>query len=862
MYDWILEASDEAGSIITANRRLARLLRTEFSAQQKLNGIKAWRTPVIYSWHDWLASLVTDVVDQNDLPNLINTSQSKLLWEACLRKEITNSEANISNLTKLCRDTWQRLSDWEISITEVARSAQSDDQKLFASVAGSYLSILKRDNMIDDAGLAALILGLIQSEIILPSGRFTFVGFDLERPVIATMHQILKTIGAEVYLAPITTVNTGLSLRTYEQVDSELRAAGAWARQQLEVNPESRVAIVVTELDNDADLITRNIREGATPAWQYGHKSLQELVNVSYGRRLLEYPAIAIANLLLRWLVRDLSSLEVGILLRSPLLGSGTLSGRNRLELQLRQLPDRLWSPSMLTAQFYGKENGVNSKAWLAMLSEFSKSRRELPTKVTSAQWAILFTGILRQFNWSRQESLDSADYQLINRWHELLNDFARLSLVSPSMSPSVAVSQLEKMSNDTIFQPESTNAKIQLLGPLEASGAEFDALWVAGVTASNWPPAGTSSPLISRRLQEKYGMPDCTPDITLDHSQRLLMRLIASSATTIVSFPRNHNDSEQVASFFLEQMDLDAQEDIDLPKLHAAELSGLTNLKEFDDLIPVVKEGEQIAGGASIIQWQCNDPITAFLYGRMGVRVIYPQEVGITPLMRGNLIHDALYKLYIELPSRDTIRNWKDDDLDRRLTSSVDFAFSRHENNADQVLQQLLRLERSRVTNLLRQFVATDSARSYFKIANVEGELEFASGHIRLPLRFDRIDALGDDIAILDYKTGSRKRLLNRQNIIQDLQLFVYAAASNLPVSALALVNIDNREISFDGAGSGYTDTNSWEKLLEEAKSDIFIACEELSAGDVRTNIEQPLQKARPLNLLTRFTELRRERN
>jgi hypothetical protein len=88
-----------------------------------------------------------------------------------------------------------------------------------------------------------------------------------------------------------------------------------------------------------------------------------------------------------------------------------------------------------------------------------------------------------------------------------------------------------------------------------------------------------------------------------------------------------------------------------------------------------------------------------------------------------------------------------------------------------------------------------------------------------------------------------------------------VYAAALDSPVSALALVNIDSREISFDGAGSGYTDVEAWSDLLEEIKSDIFIACEKLSAGDVRVNIEQGLQSARPLNLLTRFTELRRER-
>jgi hypothetical protein len=49
MYDWILEANDDAGSIITANRRLARLLRIESSTQQQLSGKTAWQTPIICS---------------------------------------------------------------------------------------------------------------------------------------------------------------------------------------------------------------------------------------------------------------------------------------------------------------------------------------------------------------------------------------------------------------------------------------------------------------------------------------------------------------------------------------------------------------------------------------------------------------------------------------------------------------------------------------------------------------------------------------------------------------------------------------------------------------------------------------------
>jgi hypothetical protein len=184
-----------------------------------------------------------------------------------------------------------------------------------------------------------------------------------------------------------------------------------------------------------------------------------------------------------------------------------------------------------------------------------------------------------------------------------------------------------------------------------------------------------------------------------------------------------------------------------------------------------------------------------------------------------------------------------------------------RHERNVDAVLQQLLFLEKRRITKLLQKFVVLDGARDDFRIAAVEGKFEFVDGHIRLSLRIDRIDELGDGgIAILDYKTGSKKRLMNRENEAQEIQLFVYACATEASVSALALVNVDSREIAFDGVGVGYTDVNEWPMLLQQAKTRIAVACDEISRGDIRVHIEQGIQAARPLNLLTRYTELQRD--
>jgi len=147
MYEWLADSLSDSGTVITANRRLARVLGEEHAAEQLGAGKKAWRSPAVLSRQDWLVKLSDTALRQVDLPTRINAQQSQLLWERCLRKDLQNSEVSIPNLVRLSRDTWQRLADWQVTIGDVARSAQNDDQRLFATVAGrttisAYLRLL------------------------------------------------------------------------------------------------------------------------------------------------------------------------------------------------------------------------------------------------------------------------------------------------------------------------------------------------------------------------------------------------------------------------------------------------------------------------------------------------------------------------------------------------------------------------------------------------------------------------------------------------------------------------------------------------------------------------------------------------
>ncbi|MEJ2258789.1 MAG: PD-(D/E)XK nuclease family protein, partial [Woeseiaceae bacterium] len=680
----------------------------------------------------------------------------------------------------------------------------------------------------DDAGLAGIVCDRLRERRLQVPERITFAGFDRDRPVVQRVRARLSELGCTVADAPAPGMARNVALHAFESTEAELRAAGAWARERLTGNSAGRIGIVVSGLERDAERAARLVREGLIPGYRWAAELPAEVLNVSYGRRLSSYPAVSVALLWLRWLARDLRATDVAHLLRSPLLGLEPVAGRARLELQVRGRADRNWSPAMLTSALEGQEEAPDATDWLQRVAGLSRARRSLPATGAPAEWAVIFDEALRSAGWPGQAALDSGDFQLVNRWRDLLNDLARMDLVSPRMSLDEALLQLANMAADAVFQPESEIASVHLLGPLEASGLEFDALWLTGLSASSWPPHGNPSALISRRLQQERGMPDAVPADTVDFAARLLSHLAGAAPEIVCSYSVREDDAEQAPSELLADLGAVPAPAPPDPGWCAAAQPGSVPMEIAVDAVPPIAAEERLTGGATVIQHQLTDPIAAFAGGRLAVRALDEQAKGLPALQRGNLIHEALYRLYIDGPSRDEVAAW--DDVPVRIKQAVDGAFARHERNTDRVLLELLAMERRRVAGLLQEFLALDMQREPFTVEAVERKLEYSDAGAIVELRIDRIDRLADgSIGIIDYKTGAEKKFLDGQGNPREIQLVVYACAADAPVGSLALANVDSRIVGFHGVGADFG--------------------------------RQSVEDARALNLLSRFTELRNER-
>jgi probable DNA repair protein len=864
MYEWLSQAVEKDAWVITANNRLAKTLGEHFNAAQLANGKEVWATPRIRSLDSWLQELLREAAQQEHLPLRISAPAAAIVWENCLRQQSLDQLLSVSALLRESRQAWRRVCDWQVPLRELAAAARNSDEQLFAKSVALYAQKLEKNNWVDDAGLCAVVCDLIAERRIQLPKRVTFAGFDRSVPVHAAFWRSLETAGVLVEQVPAASHEGSVEVVTANDSAAELRSAGKWARDKLTDNPTQKLAIVVPGLEQNALPFTRYIREGLVPGWQTDDSGSELLLNVSYGQRLAEYPAIHVGLLVLRWVTSALPFKDVSLLLRSPFVANVDPDIRSRVELKLRQWPDKPWSRASIYRVTEGWLEGA-ADDWRSRIGAMDRFAAAEGEKRSPSEWAEHFAACLESIGWPGRHSLSSPEFQLINRWRELLNEFARLQPVLPALVLSKAMELLQTLANDAVYQPQAKIDGVQLLGNLESAGMEFDAVWVAGMEATRWPSVANPSNLIARSIQLKYGMPDASPKDSLVYGRAIFSRLRQCADEVIFSWPQSEDETELMPSPFLTEFSDNGMTEAKDPGWYAASLF-YSYKREImlSDPVPPVAAGERIGGGAYTIQRQRTEPFSAFAQGRLLAGEVRVVEPGISPSLRGNVVHKALQNLYRELPSRAELLEWSDDNLSERIQRAANFGLAGYVEEADPVLRRLLYIEKDRLFQVLRAFITEEKQRPDFIVAGVEMDYVLNLSGLELRLRVDRLDALPDStVIIMDYKTGAPKVLLDKNRNLSDVQLAVYSFAVPGEIGGLVLTNIDVRKVDYRGAGGNsewaVIAGEDWLDRLCEWKREVSNLAEAIVAGDVRINTSLANDKSRPLALLSRVAELKR---
>jgi ATP-dependent helicase/DNAse subunit B len=174
----------------------------------------------------------------------------------------------------------------------------------------------------------------------------------------------------------------------------------------------------------------------------------------------------------------------------------------------------------------------------------------------------------------------------------------------------------------------------------------------------------------------------------------------------------------------------------------------------------------------------------------------------GVPPSVRGRLLHGLLQYLWQELRDQAGLLALDGPALDALLERSWQSAV-RATRSALWLPQTVLARERSRALELTARVLELERQRPPFAVLERECKVSWHGAGTTLDLRIDRVDAQGEDLLLLDYKSGAAGRMGLQESLLQPLQLALYAAAlaqAGRQVTAAALLNLDPAAPDYTG--------------------------------------------------------------
>src|SRR5437763_67164 len=487
-------------TVVTPNMRLSQALMLEFDAFQIGKALSVWEAPDILPFGAFVQRLYEGgrYADLSaELPMLLTPAQEEELW-----KQVVGGSGllAVEGAAAKCRDAWNLANLWRIR-----PGAGNRDTEAFARWLTHYEK--ETENDLDTPRL--------------PDALRRFLP-ELERPklVVAYAFDILPPQTKEFLGALVTEIafcgpdprSAAVSRAAFDSAKHEIEAAARWARARLEAGGK-RIGVVIPSLQEDRKEVARVFSRVMRPG---GEKAGMPF-NISIGIPLERYPVVALALSVLRVSQEEIPFEEATRLVRSPFIGGAEteLGARMRLETRLREkLGASVVLPKLIAA--------AGQTPLLRALLEKLYALREtgLFSQKTPAEWARHFSSVLEAAGFPGERALDSDEFQTQAKWHEALGELSRLDRISKEMSFSQAFQTLRKICAGTLFQPETPDTPIQVLGLLESAGVEFDHLWVSGLTDEAWPLKSSPNPFLPLAQQRKAGIPEASAE-GLDASKR-----------------------------------------------------------------------------------------------------------------------------------------------------------------------------------------------------------------------------------------------------------------------------------------------------------------------------------------------------
>jgi ATP-dependent helicase/nuclease subunit B len=786
--------TDTLALVLTPTARLARAENLEIARRQASLGQTAWLKPEVLSFPAWINRLRDDyslVAEDNRVP--IGAHQAQVLWQEVIDSEIFVGEPQVAELAQAA---WRLIHEFDLEQPGQWDPVwMSEDNRRFRDWADRYRMLCLQRGLLDEWAFAAQLPELIGAGNLEIPAKLTLRGFEL--PLTPLQQKILDALtaaGCDVDRERDGAGQRSLkTLTAFVEPDDELRAAACWARGRIEDQPDESIGIVVADLKGRLARVERIFRQVFDPPGFALQHAGCEAFHVSLGYPLARWPLAGHALLLLGLDPMRINQPLAGKLLRSPFFAGWEQERTARNQLLARLNRRAAYWIDAREIMYQASQHGAEILA--GKLAAWQACRREHGSRALPSDWARRFQEELSAMGFGHGRNLDSIEFQVLERWHELLESFSQLDLVvAGPIDRFWAMQRLAERARTGVFRQRNPGAAVEILGVEEALGSRFDAVWLTTLDSDTWPRPASRDPLIPGRVQT--GLPRATGKSCLERARLELQGLMACAETVLASFARGSGEqSLEPTSLLADCLVVEAEP---VAEIDTIELEHLAD----DRQAPPLASGPT-RGGTSVLQSQSDCPFKAFAVYRLTADDLTPPRPGLDARDRGSLLHRALEHFWQDLSGQAALLALAPDELEERIGLAVDQALEgwtrRNRGALGKAGQEL---EAQCLRQALTRWLDLESQREPFSINGLEVPIDLAFNGLELSGKIDRIDEMdGGGAILIDYKTGQsgRNGWLPDERLA-DVQLPAYAVSMNPPPAALAFARIRPEAMGFDG--------------------------------------------------------------
>ena len=765
----IEQALERGATIVTGNQRAARTLQIAFDRRNRARGLDFWIFPAIFAWEPWTMSLWHQLLTHGHLNKmLLNRTQEHVVWQEILASDTElHSLRTVDSLAEMAAQAWSFLCGYN-GQHRLRGAGVSADTRAFRRWALKFEQRCEAEGLLPRAQLEASLQDSVEArQITLPEAGIILVGFDSITPAQSALIEKLKESGISVEEQLLSIISDQRLLVAAADEREELRVAAKWVRSVIEHNSLARVAVIAPGLDTQRAEIDRIFREVLAP-------ELEDIAatdgfgpfEFSIGTMLSDTPMTATALALLRWSSDGLPLQQISSLLVSPYFAAVDIECGARAEFDAFELRrTKMLRPQLSLEEFITVLERSQRRPKLTNLLTRIRAMKVTISRQPSAnehrlysEWAESMREILAAAEWGRP-SENSIEFQTRRKWESALDELSTLDFNGKRVEFAQALEALQRIAQQTMFAPESREAPVQVMGPLESAGSTFDAIWFLRSGDLNWPAVRRSSPLLPWPLQHELGMPGTNTARDSDAAQHMTDRIAESAKAVVFSYALESAEGRQRPSSLLNGLNLKPVPTEEIAPADDARAPVVLEMAEDAAHLQPVPD-KTVRGGAEILRLQAACGFRAFAERRLWSTEIRSKETGLDAAERGTLVHLVLEKFWNQVKTQRELKSMplhaREAMLDQCISSALERTAKLSKTPWDAAY---LEMQRERLRNLLGPWLELELKRPPFEVELSEKELKDVHiGPLRLSVRVDRIDIGQEGEIIIDYKTGPAK--------------------------------------------------------------------------------------------------------